>query len=531
MNFVNLPHFPSKRGVHYWHRFRSFFRAVTVAVASLLANAAMISPALAGPALLIEMPSGAVLYEDRATAPWYPASVTKLMTVYVALRAVRDHRIALDTPLMVSARAVAVAPSKMGLRPGTLVTLENALKMLVVKSANDMAIVIAEGVAGSVEAFAEDMNSSAAELGLTQSHFVNPNGLPHPEHVSSARDLAILARALFLTFPESADLFKIDAIRLGDDIIHNHNDLLGRYPGMDGMKTGFTCAAGFNIVASASQNGRQLIAVVLGAPSARSRMVMTAALLDRGFARLDQPVKALADLPAGHPAAAPDMHQTACGRRSRAVAQYSSEIARVMAPLLARQVPSQALPAPPPVAATETIARPLPIAPRITLVPRPVFDPVPVSVGAPLGYTGLVAQARPAHSPVGTPPPPELAAAYAEAAPPQAQLSLPLAPAFDALPMKNLEPTAAATPRVGKKRAHNRGRNAKAALHAARAAAKHAAKLSHSRVPGKAPAKEAKSLPKQATTIKMVSSKPAAAKPAVHANKTKSKKPEKHAAR
>ncbi|HUB65799.1 MAG TPA: D-alanyl-D-alanine carboxypeptidase family protein, partial [Methylocella sp.] len=296
-------------------------RALVSWAVILLSCAALAETAYAGPVLLIEMPSGAILYEDHATEPWFPASVTKLMTVYVALSAVRDHRITLDTPLAVSARAASMPPSKMGFRPGTLVTLDNALKMLMVKSANDMAVVIAEGVSGSVEAFADDMNDAARSLGLTQSHFVNPNGLPNPEHVSSARDLAILARALYLTFPEQASLFNIGAMRLGDEIIHNHNDLLGRYPGVDGMKTGFTCAAGFNIVASASQNGRQLIAVILGAPNPRSRMIMAAALFDRGFARLDQPSRSLADLAAqtstNSPAVAPDMHQSVCGKRGK----------------------------------------------------------------------------------------------------------------------------------------------------------------------------------------------------------------------
>src|ERR1700730_11762283 len=186
-----------------------------------------VSPALANPALLIEMPSGAILYEDHATEPWYPASLTKLMTVYVALSAMRDNRIALDTPLSVSARAASMPPSKMGFRPGSLVTLDNALKMLMVKSANDMAVTIAEGVSGSVGAFADDMNSTAGELGLTQSHFVNPTGLPDPEHVSSARDLTILARALYLTFPERANLFNICALRLRGPIIQNHHNITG----------------------------------------------------------------------------------------------------------------------------------------------------------------------------------------------------------------------------------------------------------------------------------------------------------------
>jgi D-alanyl-D-alanine carboxypeptidase len=261
------------------------------------------------------------------------------MTVYVALSAVRDHSIALDMPLSVSSRAATMPPSKMGFRPGSLVTLDNALKMLMVKSANDMAIVIAEGISGSVEAFAEDMNSTARELGLTQSHFVNPNGLPDPEHVSSARDLAILARALYLAFPERANLFNIGALRLGGQIIQNHNNLLGRYPGADGMKTGFTCAAGWNLVASASQGGRKLIAVILGAPNLRSRTIMAAALFDRGFAGMDRSSKSLADLAAqtsmNSPAAAPDMHQTTCRKRGKAVQQFNTELDRLMAPLLA----------------------------------------------------------------------------------------------------------------------------------------------------------------------------------------------------
>ena len=264
-------------------------RLAALAMAALVFCAASAGKAFASPALLIELGSGAVLYEEQATQPWYPASLTKLMTVYVALKAVREHRIALDTPLAVSARAAAMPPSKMGFRPGTLVTLGNALKMLMVKSANDIAVTVAEGVSGSVEAFADEMNEAAAELGLQQSHFVNPNGLPNPQHVSSARDLAILARTLYLTFPDQADLFSIGALQLDGKIITNHNNLLGRYPGADGMKTGFTCAAGFNVVASATQGGRKLIAVVLGAPNVALRTIKAAALFDRGFAGIRSP--------------------------------------------------------------------------------------------------------------------------------------------------------------------------------------------------------------------------------------------------
>ena len=240
--------------------------------------------AQATPYLVVDADSDQVLMENEATAPWYPASLTKLMTVYVALDAVRNGKLTLDTPLVMSARAARMPPSKMGFRPGTEVTLDNALKMLMVKSPNDVAVMVAEGVSGSVEAFADDMNADAQRLGLHESHFVNPNGLHNPDHVSSARDMAMVARALLREFPDHADLFSIGALQLGRQYIPNHNGLLGRYPGADGMKTGFTCPAGFNVVASANHSGRRLIVVVLGAPTARARNQEAADLFDRGFA-------------------------------------------------------------------------------------------------------------------------------------------------------------------------------------------------------------------------------------------------------
>ncbi len=229
-----------------------------------LASASSVS---ASPVLVMDAANGTVFYQEDATQPWYPASLTKLMTVYVALKAVREGRLTLDTPLVVSEYATSMSPSKMGFRPGTEVTLDNALKMLMVKSANDLAVTIAEGVSGSVDAFADEMNSAASSLGMHESHFVNPNGLPDPRHVSSARDMALLGRALYLQFPEYAGLFDIGGFRLGSRVTRNHNPLLGRYPGAEGMKTGFTCSAGFNIVAAATHGSRRLITVVLGAPS------------------------------------------------------------------------------------------------------------------------------------------------------------------------------------------------------------------------------------------------------------------------
>jgi D-alanyl-D-alanine carboxypeptidase len=233
--------------------------------------------------LLVEAESGKVLFAHNAGQPWYPASVTKLMTTYVTLRAVKEGRITLDTTVKVSSNAAAQAPVKMGFPVGTLVTVDNALKMLLVRSSNDMAVLLAEGVAGSMENFADQMNRAARRLGMTQSSFVNPNGLPADDQITSARDLAILARALIHEFPEYDSYWHIPAIRMGRRVQRNYNSLIGRYPGADGMKTGFICASGFNLVASATRDGRRLIAVVLGASSSSARTMTAAQLLERGF--------------------------------------------------------------------------------------------------------------------------------------------------------------------------------------------------------------------------------------------------------
>ena len=234
--------------------------------------------------LVIEADSGRVLEAENATVPWYPASVTKLMTAYVTLKAVKDGKITLDTIFTVSPVAASQSPSKMGFRPGTQVTVDNALKMMLVKSANDMAVVLAEGVGGSVDGFSAQMNQAAQKLGMTQTSYVNPNGLPADGQITSARDLAILARAIIHDLPEYEYFVHIPSIRYGRKITQNFNRLIGRYPGADGFKTGFICASGYNLVASATRDGKRLIAVVLGASSGTMRAVRAAQLLDRGFA-------------------------------------------------------------------------------------------------------------------------------------------------------------------------------------------------------------------------------------------------------
>jgi D-alanyl-D-alanine carboxypeptidase len=233
--------------------------------------------------LLFDAQSGEVLARENAFQAWQPASVTKLMTTYVILKSLRSGRLRPTSPVVMSARASAEPPSKMGFPVGTVLTIDNALKIIMVKSANDVAWALGEAVSGSRDAFVAEMNAAAATLGMASTHFVNSNGLPADGQVTNAHDLALLARALLVEFPERADLYSIPALQFGKQRIPNHNDLLERFPGSDGMKTGFICASGFNVVASATRGGRRLVAVVLGAHSARIRAEKAAELFTKAF--------------------------------------------------------------------------------------------------------------------------------------------------------------------------------------------------------------------------------------------------------
>jgi D-alanyl-D-alanine carboxypeptidase len=221
----------------------------------------------------------------------------------------------------VSPTAVAQNPYKMGFKVGTELTVDNALKMLLVHSPNDIAVVLAEGVSGSIENFAVEMNVEAHHLGMTQTNFVNPNGLPAEQQVTSARDLAILARALIREFPDYDYYWHIASIRLGNRIYRNTNRLIDAYAGTDGMKTGFTCASGYNLVATASRGHRRLIAVVLGAKSSTSRAIKAAQLFERGFGMepLDSQLPSLSAVDSLEPVAAtpPDLYDYVCGNNRR----------------------------------------------------------------------------------------------------------------------------------------------------------------------------------------------------------------------
>ena len=291
------------------------------------ATAAAPSAARSEAQILVEVDSGRVLAGDNAAYPWHPASVTKLMTLYVTLRALKEGRIKTDTPFRVSANALAQSPTKMGFKVGTVVTVDNAIKMMMVKSANDMAVLLAEGVAGSVDAFAAEMNANARRLGMVQSNFVNPNGLPADEQTVSARDLAILARALIREFPEYDDYWHLPGIKFGRRVIRNYNKLLDLYPGADGMKTGFICASGFNLVATATRNGRRLIAVVLGAPSASVRTYHAARLLEQGFnSNWMTPSPGTVDQLVPVNTAPPDLREETCGPHRKRPAAEDEEV-------------------------------------------------------------------------------------------------------------------------------------------------------------------------------------------------------------
>jgi D-alanyl-D-alanine carboxypeptidase len=262
---------------------RLSLRPLLTAIAALALVLTAQARAYAEAKLLVDAATGKVLHAENATYPWYPASVTKLMTAYTVLREIKEGRIKFDTLITVTRDAAAQQPVKMGFRVGTRLTIDNALKMMLVKSANDVAVAIAEGVGGSISGFADMMNANARRLGMSESHFVNPNGLPAENHVTSARDLAILARAIINEFPQYNYYFHIHSIEYGSRVIHNYNSLLDRYPGADGMKTGFICASGYNLVATATRNGRRLIAIVLGAWSGAVRAQQAASLLETGF--------------------------------------------------------------------------------------------------------------------------------------------------------------------------------------------------------------------------------------------------------
>lgn len=324
---------------------RTFALAMTIACLAP-------SVASAAPEMVVDSSTGRVLYEREARRAWRPASLTKLMTTYVALAEVAAGRVNPDAPVTVSRRASTAPPSRSGLPVGSRVSLGDALKILMVKSANDIAVAVAEAVGGDEAAFVAMMNRESARLGMTSSRWRNPHGLDADGQVTTARDLAVLALALRRDFPAMEGLWSIGAISLRGAVMSNHNGAVGRYARSDGMKTGYTCASGFNVVSTASQDGRRVAAVLLGRSSASERDARASLLLE---AALRAPVPATAaglDAYAGSAAApAPklgcgggaDAGDDYAGAGSEAVQEWVRAFAR-MPRALGEPVPVAVLP-------------------------------------------------------------------------------------------------------------------------------------------------------------------------------------------
>ena len=242
-----------------------------------------LGPVLVGESIVIDVETGQVLNAENADAITYPASLTKMMTLYLTFEALNAGRLRLDQYLPVSYEAASRSPTKLGLRPGESIAVQDLILGLVTRSANDAATVLAEGLAGSEPAFAAHMTSKARQLGMTSTVYRNASGLPDPDQYTTAHDEAQLALALYRDFPKEYRYFSTREFYFRGKTIHNHNHLLDWYEGADGIKTGYIGASGFNLAASAVRNGHRLIGVIMGGPSAGTRDREMAVLLDRGF--------------------------------------------------------------------------------------------------------------------------------------------------------------------------------------------------------------------------------------------------------
>lgn len=235
------------------------------------------------PYLVFDATSGTVHSRHREFDRWAPASLTKMMTAYTAFKALRLQHLAMNSPVRVSENAIAQPPSKMGFPIGTVMTIETAIKIIMVKSANDIAVALAEAVAGDEQAFIKLMNAHARRLGMTDTNFTNPHGLHDPDQYTTARDMGILTLALTEEFPEHAEFFDIPAIRITGRRLRNHNALLRLFEGTDGMKTGYVCASGYNVAVRTKRKNSLMVAVVFGGRSGLERNIRAAQILTQAF--------------------------------------------------------------------------------------------------------------------------------------------------------------------------------------------------------------------------------------------------------
>jgi D-alanyl-D-alanine carboxypeptidase len=265
--------------------------------------------------IVIEANTGYVLSERNADKRLYPASLTKMMTLYLTFDALQDGTLSRNQRLPVSRHASSQEPSSLGLSPGDTIRVEDAVLSIATKSANDSAVVLAEALGGSEEHFAKMMTAKAQELGMHGTHFLNASGLFKQGHYSTARDMAILAQALVRNHPNYYRVFSTESFTYNGEVMPNHNHLMSSYRGMDGLKTGYVYASGYNLAASAVRNGTRLIGVIFGGATAKSRNNAMAQLLNQSFARvgsvrvasaLNTPRPEKPVMPAQRPIVAPD---------------------------------------------------------------------------------------------------------------------------------------------------------------------------------------------------------------------------------
>lgn len=271
---------------------RQFFELgtrATVPATLFIAAAAILVPTGASAkyaAFVIDADTGKTLYAVNPDTKNYPASLTKMMTLYMTFEALDNKKFGMNSALKVSRTAAGRSPSKLGLRAGSRILVRHAIPALVVKSANDVATVLAEAMGKTERNFAKMMTKRARRLGMTNTTFRNASGLPNRGQLSTARDMAKLAQALMRDFPHYYHLFNLKTFRYGKRVYTNHNKLIGKVDGVDGLKTGYIRASGFNLAASASRNGRRLIAVVFGGRSSKWRNRHVTNLIERGFKRM-----------------------------------------------------------------------------------------------------------------------------------------------------------------------------------------------------------------------------------------------------
>lgn len=269
-------------------RFLGFFKKITLGAGmrGMVILGYSLSTTLQGAtytAVVTDLKTGMVLAESQAHKAVYPASLTKMMTLYLTFEALSRGKISLETPFSVSSLASKQPPSKWGLRRGQNISVRQCILALSVKSSNDVAYVVAENLAKTMPDFVQTMNAKALALGMTHTSFRNPSGWHHPLQTSSAYDMALLLRAICMDFPQYAGFLGVASLRRGNNTIHNTNKLLGRVPGVFLGKTGFTCPAGWNLATATNRGGKKIIAVVMGMPSRQQRDKLMAHLIETRY--------------------------------------------------------------------------------------------------------------------------------------------------------------------------------------------------------------------------------------------------------